>query len=318
MLVHTKELLVQWFLALQKFCGAVPGQVRDKTCDLRPVTVAMIQTLAKWPPGDVLALGGYFGTVITDEIQHLPALTWFGIQNLLACRNRWGLSATPSRADGMHTVTGWVLGPKLAEVTYPELLAGGHLMAPAIYVVPTTFTFQQNGEEEAPEMLARLGREVEHDDERNQLILRLVLTAQREGRQTLVLVDRIRHGERLARMLAKVGVAAWPLSSRTPHTLRHAVLAKFQAGGLSCLVATQLADEGLDLPQLESLILAAPSRSANRTQQRAGRLMRTAPGKRTPWLFDLADSQVVLLAERLEERLKVYRGVLQVEPIFLA
>ena len=55
------------------------------------------------------------------------------------------------------------------------------------------------------------------------------------------------------------------------------------------LVATQLADEGLDMPSLDALILAVPQRNPGRLEQRVGRVSRSAPGKAAADVYDLVD-----------------------------
>jgi superfamily II DNA or RNA helicase len=76
------------------------------------------------------------------------------------------------------------------------------------------------------------------------------------------------------------------------------------------LVATSLADEGLDLPRLSRVFLAFPSRAKGRTVQRLGRLMRPHPEKRRPLLVDFVDSRVPLLRRQHNERRRLYDAVL--------
>lgn len=62
------------------------------------------------------------------------------------------------------------------------------------------------------------------------------------------------------------------------------------AGELSVCTATTIADEGLDIPRLDTLIMATPSSSLGRVEQRVGRIMRPATDKQAPLVFDLRDS----------------------------
>ena len=50
-----------------------------------------------------------------------------------------------------------------------------------------------------------------------------------------------------------------------------------------------MADEGLDLPGLDTLILTTPTKSMGRIQQRIGRIMRRADNKKEPVVIDLVD-----------------------------
>ena len=70
---------------------------------------------------------------------------------------------------------------------------------------------------------------------------------------------------------------------------REAVLARVRSGELRVVVATQLADEGLDLPMVDAVVLAAPSSHKPATRQRVGRACRALEGKRTPIVVDVVD-----------------------------
>jgi len=58
---------------------------------------------------------------------------------------------------------------------------------------------------------------------------------------------------------------------------------------IKALFATTVADEGLDLPGLDTLILTTPTKSMGRIQQRIGRIMRRADDKKEPLVIDLVD-----------------------------
>jgi superfamily II DNA or RNA helicase len=76
------------------------------------------------------------------------------------------------------------------------------------------------------------------------------------------------------------------------------------------LVASTLADEGLDIPRLERIVLAYPGRTRGRTTQRLGRLMRPHPGKSQPVLFDIVDANVPVLFRQFRERRRLYAELL--------
>jgi Fanconi anemia group M protein len=57
------------------------------------------------------------------------------------------------------------------------------------------------------------------------------------------------------------------------------ILKDFEAGKINCLVATSIGEEGLDIPEVNSVIFYEPIPSAIRAIQRAGRTARLMPGK---------------------------------------
>jgi superfamily II DNA or RNA helicase len=69
-----------------------------------------------------------------------------------------------------------------------------------------------------------------------------------------------------------------------------------------------LADEGLDVPGLCAVHLAAPSRAAGRIEQRVGRIMRPAAGKGQPVVYDYVDDDSLMLSQ-WRSRWKVYKSI---------
>jgi superfamily II DNA or RNA helicase len=65
--------------------------------------------------------------------------------------------------------------------------------------------------------------------------------------------------------------------------------------------------EGFDLPALDTLFLAMPISFKGRLVQYAGRLHRSAPGKRCVTLYDYLDDQLALTASMYRKRLPAYR-----------
>ena len=56
------------------------------------------------------------------------------------------------------------------------------------------------------------------------------------------------------------------------------MIERFKKGELNVLVATSIAEEGLDIPEVKQVIFYEPVPSAIRKIQRAGRTARLAPG----------------------------------------
>jgi superfamily II DNA or RNA helicase len=127
-----------------------------------------------------------------------------------------------------------------------------------------------------------------------------------------VLSGRIDHCELLAESIAAWGVSAAVLTGDVKRERRKVLLDEARAGKLSVLVATSLADEGLDLPRLSRVFLAYPGRARGRTVQRLGRLMRPHADKQDAALFDFVDRKVPLLRRHHLERRKLYAEVLGV------
>jgi superfamily II DNA or RNA helicase len=95
------------------------------------------------------------------------------------------------------------------------------------------------------------------------------------------------------------------LQSKVNSEDRKQILEDFRAGELDCLVATSLADEGLDLPILDAVILAGSGMSKVKAMQRIGRAIRKFPGKEKAYIVDFMD-KAHYLEKHSKERFEIY------------
>ncbi|MDY0063418.1 MAG: DEAD/DEAH box helicase [Myxococcota bacterium] len=302
-LVHTQDLVDQWRERIRTVLGLEAGVVGGGKRDVQPVTVATVQTLDRWSAAEVERFGAGFGVVIVDEAHHGPARTYRRLLALLSCRYRYGLTATPERDDGLTPLLGWTFGPILHTVERGRLIDCGALVAPRRVALRTGFRWDGDPVADYSGLVSALV----DDPDRNAQIVDLAGQLVRSGETVLVLSSRVEHCERLATLLQEAGTAAVAVTGTLCAKRRKAALAQARTGGIRCLIATQLADEGLDVPRLSALILAAPSRAAGRTIQRIGRIMRPAPGKEDPVVYDLVDAEIGLLQSQAWSRARAFR-----------
>jgi superfamily II DNA or RNA helicase len=215
---------------------------------------------------------------------------------------RFGLTATPDREDGLTPLLELCIGPQLFAIDQDELVALGYLQRPEVRFLESRFTFDYDGPEDHHELMNAL---VE-DEARNQLILDQVLADARAGHTVLVLTGRVNHCEHLTARIARAGVKAGFLTGSVGKKERRALLEEFREGSLPVLVASTVADEGLDVPRLDRIVLAYPSRAKGRITQRLGRLMRPHPDKAAPVLYDVVDPHVPPLVRQWQERKRIY------------
>ena len=112
-----------------------------------------------------------------------------------------------------------------------------------------------------------------------------------------------------------MGISAATLVGRMTKKQREEVLHSANDRDIKALFATTVADEGLDLPGLDTLVLTTPTKSMGRIQQRIGRIMRRAENKKEPLVVDLVDRSKPLYYMH-KKRSKFYTEVgCTVEPI---
>lgn len=297
-LVHTHDLLDQWVRLLRGW-GYVVRTVAGGGARLHPlgettagpeICVAMVQTLTQaGAAADPLLRSA--GAVVLDECHHAPATTFRDLLNRIPARHRWGVTATPNRGDGWGCLLDVSIGEPLYEVTTQQLLAGGYLLQPIIVPIfsGANIDMQSCMSASGQLIITRAVGELASHPDRHQLLLELATAAARAGRTTLLLVPRIEQADIIASHLRARGVLAASATSGTGKQQRSTQLEQLRSRMLQVLVATQLADEGLDVPVLDCLIVASTGRAAGRAVQRIGRVMRTAEGKSQPVVVDVVD-----------------------------
>jgi superfamily II DNA or RNA helicase len=120
---------------------------------------------------------------------------------------------------------------------------------------------------------------------------------------TLVLVPRVTLGEMYARKIQ----GSILVYSKMPKKARREAMEEFKAGNVRTMIATSLADEGLDLPNVHTLVMVSGGRSAQKTIQRASRALRRAPGKDTAIIHDFKDTFHPLAQAHSKKRVKCYK-----------
>lgn len=305
-LVHTGDLLDQWVETIREHLGVEPGIVdaNRKQWDA-DIVVASIFSLVPMLEEDP-SIGKRFGLVIIDEHHHVAALTQQRALRHLPAKYRLGLSATPEREDGHTKLVDWSFGPRLLVKTVQELVADGFLMMPRLVEVPTSFEHEVSATD--PRRVTKLHRALVADDARNQLIVDLAAWEVHAGETVLLLSNRKPHCRKLGRMLGALGIDARVVVGTTKKSDRKGDLGDLRSGAAPIVIATSLADEGLNVERLSRIILAFPEKARGKTIQRVGRLTRMWSGK-DPVIFDVVDPGVEMLVRRAGERKRAYRSI---------
>jgi superfamily II DNA or RNA helicase len=299
-LVHTGDLLRQWKERAEAL-GIEVATVSEGNGPVRArLVIATMQTLCLWPRHQLAEWGAGFGLVIVDEAHHVPCATLTDVLYELPGRYRLGLTATPTRADGLTPILLGHMGPIRATVSREALAEAGAIIVPRVERVATGW--EPDAEAEYVEMITS----ATEDEGRNIQIADLAAAAVKAGRHVLIQTERVEHAKALSRLIGdRHGLGSVAVYGALGARARALALSQVASGACPILIATQLADEGLDLPILDTLILGVPQRNAARLEQRVGRIARPAPGKVDAIVYDLLDGGA---AGRLQwARLKVYK-----------
>jgi len=146
---------------------------------------------------------------------------------------------------------------------------------------------------------------------RNRRITRLVQDYYEQGKKILVLFKSIPHGDRLSTMLwtekdkdeEETFIAHTKLDGESSLEEREEALSSFREGKLRVLLASDIFQQGVDLPDIDVVINAAAGKSVIGVLQRFGRGLRGDDLV----LVDFADGQHRTLAKHSLIRLKIYK-----------
>lgn len=261
--------------------------------------------------------------VIIDESHHLPAATWWSTA-AQAKAIVWGFSATPWSGDWERdTILKTFFGDENFHTVCRKIVQAGGSITPGrvlIHDLDVSGMFDDyiaaKTSEEVAKRIRRFPYIPKEEHERRarwQFTAECVRTNQARNAQivklangasaVLVLVSTIEHGQHLTERIAGAALVHAKLGKKK----RAAAIEDFRAGLLRCMVATSLADEGLDVPRASTLILASGGRSAGKLEQRAGRVMRPHEGKEFGLVHDFADRGAGLAHSQFKARLRTYK-----------
>ncbi|KAJ6621692.1 P-loop containing nucleoside triphosphate hydrolase protein [Mycena sp. CBHHK59/15] len=111
-------------------------------------------------------------------------------------------------------------------------------------------------------------------------------------KSTLIFCVNVNHVEALTQTFRGYGIDARYVFSGTPVAERQALIASFKAGQYPVLINCAILTEGADIPNIDCVIVARPTRSRNVFAQMIGRGMRLSPGtgKTDCRIIDFVDS----------------------------
>lgn len=286
--VHNSYLFNQWVndaipkhvvLPRGERVGIIQGDQFDWK---RPITVAMIQTLAlrfeegKIPP----EFREWFGTVVYDEVHHLSAPVFVQTAPIIT-GYRFGLTATEKRADGFDFIYKYHIG----DVFYTDLK---QKLIPRIYFQLTPIWIDLKSDEirdkKGEISIGKLRSHVGTLDESNIFRAKCIQEALNEGRKILCVSHSKEQLIRLHEMFPGSGLVV----RETPVEERSAIVRKSR---VSFAIAS-LGFEGLDDESLDCVFILLPFKQPNDLQQVMGRAQRLMDDKKTPVIVIFEDVRI--------------------------
>ncbi|MEU0553260.1 DUF3427 domain-containing protein [Dactylosporangium sp. NPDC006015] len=230
----------------------------------------------------------HFDVIIIDEFHHAAAPSYRAIMEDLKPQELLGLTATPERADGLPLLH-WFGDRIAAELRLWDAIEQHRLAPFAYYGIHDGIDLR--------EVPWRRGRG--YDD----AALTEIYTSDmawarfvyKQLDQHVTDVSTIRclgfcvsvaHARFMAEQFQKLGVAAVAVSGETPDAERESAIRELEEGTLQVIFSVELFNEGVDVPDVDTLLMLRPTESATLFLQQLGRGLRIARGKSVCTVLD--------------------------------
>lgn len=283
-LVHRSQLADDIARRFEKRSpGLVAGRVLEGDADIPDdanLVAATFQTIVSWlkkpidDPMHELAKHLLYKAqgVLIDETHTLPADTFYGVaMKTPNAYFRVGLSGTPlARGDKKSMLALAALGPVVYRVKTELLIERGVLARPTVRLATVS------GESKRPTWQGVYTECVVKGKARNATLVALAKRATKPG---FLFVQQVEHGKDLAKRLTNAGIPAEFVWGSHSLAYRKSLMRRLVQGHFEILVCSSVFQEGIDVPELRSVIIGAGGKSVIATLQRLGRGMRIELGK---------------------------------------
>lgn len=326
-LLESSTLVEQWENSLNKFLE-IDEELPEYTTKsgrkkLRKSVIGIIQGSKDTSTGivDIAMAGSLFkkgephprlkeyGMVLVDECHHSASDTVSSVLKIVNAKYIYGVTATPSRGDGLEKINYMLLGPIRYRYTSKERAeeqAISHLVIPR-------FTRVVNPHKNGKLHINDAYELIRDCDIRNQQILDDLKQCVKDGRTPVVLTKYTEHAEKLyesAKEYAdKVFLLIGSKSKKEQRLLREEMNSVLDSESMILIATGQLVGEGFDYPRLDTLVMAMPVAWKGVVEQYAGRLNRDYTGKENVMIYDYVDSHIYVFDQMYAKRLKAYKQI---------
>jgi superfamily II DNA or RNA helicase len=291
-IVHKGFLIDQWIQRIKQFSNASIGMIRANTIDIenKDIVLATIQSISM--KNYDAFIFEKFGLVVYDEAHRSGSRVFSQAFQKTNFRYTLGLSATPYRADGLTKLIMWSLGNVIYKIERKEKVdvivkrifyfSRNKLFAEKRRYVPNTEQLVSN----FPKMITNIC----NIDGRNKFILDIMIKLlENPDRKILVIGSRVEHLETMKQQLDTIiddDIKTYLYVGKTKEYDRR------EAEELADVLFStySMAEEGLDIDRLNTLIMVCPK---TKIEQTVGRILRKTQNKSysgpLPLVIDLCD-----------------------------
>lgn len=267
---HREELVKQPLKYYDCPCGIEKGEETSHGEEVVSASVqSLIRRLDKFKPDD-------FDIIITDEAHHAAAKSYKKIYSYFKPRLHLGFTATPNRGDKVR------LDDVFEKIIFEKNLLWGirndYLTDVRCLRAKISWNLKPVKISMGDFQVSSLEKAVDTDGVNAEIAD--IYKKYAKG-QTLIFATSVSHAENIASKIEGAVV----VSQKTKN--RISIIADFTAKKIPCLVNCLIFTEGTDIPLIETVIIARPTKNQSLYAQMVGRGLRKYPGKDCLRLIDL-------------------------------
>lgn len=280
-LVADKQLVADIADRFRKRTNIEPGLIIDNTWNVpddAPLTACTFQKLAR-----ALKLGLENPTdpkylrakkllddaqgLIVDECHTLPASSFYKVaMNTPNAYYRVGMSGTPlARGDQKSLYSIAAIGPVVIRIKADLLIKRGVLSKPTVRMVKCVQSSDR------ATWAGVYTHAITDSTKRNKLLVGITERATKPG---LLFVKEIDHGRELTNRLMRAGIKAEFVWGSHSVEHRRSLIRRLVKGHFDMIVCSVVFQQGIDIPELRSVVIGSGGKSVIAALQRLGRGMR--------------------------------------------
>ncbi|KAJ2846616.1 DEAD DEAH box helicase [Coemansia brasiliensis] len=293
-LAHREELLVQAARQIQRASPNLVVEIDQGTRMANPaadVVVASVPTLGRQDSPRLLRHDPQrYKCIVIDEAHHAAASTYGRILDHFASNSKifiWGCSATLHRHDGLGLSD--VFDKIVYQKRFIEMIRERWLSHMRVITVRTATQLNAVRNYAGEFSTGSLSHAV-NQRERNLAVVQAYQSLAADRKSVLVFAVDVAHAKALTQTFNRYHINAHYVLGSTGASERERILFEFREGKIPVVVNCGILTEGTDIPNIDCVIMARPTRSPVLFQQMLGRGMRLHPGKSDCLIVDFVDS----------------------------
>lgn len=288
-LAHRKEILEQSLttfrhvLKNQNFGEMWAGGLRPADYTHLFATVQTLNSAEKYErfPKD------YFDYIVIDESHHAAASTYLRIIKYFTPKILLGLTATPERMDGANILE--YFNQRIASEIRLTDAINRKLLVPFHYFGVTDpedlrhLTWSRGGYE-----ISELENVYTKSKQRLEVIVRAMKKYLNDIKtfKALGFCVSIKHAEFMASSFNKAGISSIALHANTDSEERRQAKTRLKNGKINCIFTVDLFNEGVDIPEIDTVLFLRPTESLTIFIQQLGRGLRLSEDKEVLTVLD--------------------------------